>query len=243
MTARVVLTTAPGSLDGLEATLADVDVRIVRHPLLTFAPPASWTALDAALAASWDAIVLTSPRAADVLAARAPHLAPHRNVWAAGDASAAPLRARGWTVHAADGGTATQSAATSLALAMLAAGVRGRVLHVAGDPHRTELAERLRDGGCTVEAAIAYRSVPASDVELSAVLLRAHVLVVGSPLLVRALAAQGDDALGPAWVALGATTAETIRAAGLPLAAVADDPSAPGVALAIRRALHLTSLD
>jgi uroporphyrinogen-III synthase len=105
------------------------------------------------------------------------------------------------------------------------------------------LAERLRDGGCVVETVIAYRSVPVSDVELSAVLLRAHVLVVGSPHLVRSLAAQGDDALGPAWVALGVTTAEAIRAAGLPLAAVADDPSAPGVAAAIRRALHLTSLD
>lgn len=243
MTARIVITTAPRSLEGLEAALEGVDAQVVRHPLLAFAPPTAWTAFDAALAAPWDAIVLTSPRAAEVLAQRGARLSHHPSVWAAGEASAAPLRAHGWSVRAADGGTATQSAAMSLALAMLAAGVQGRVLHVAGEPHRTELAERLRDAGCTVDTVIAYRSVPASDVELSAVLLRAHVLVVGSPLLVRALAAQGDDALGPAWVALGATTAEAIRAAGLPLAAVADDPSAPSVAAAIRRAVHLTSLD
>jgi uroporphyrinogen-III synthase len=241
VTARVVVTTAPRSLEGLEAALEGVNARLVRHPLLDVAPPVSWAAFDAALAAPWDAIVLTSPRAAEVLAERGAHVSRHPSVWAAGAASAAPLRAHGWSVQSADGGTASQSAAMSLAIAMLGAGAHGRVLHVAGEPHRTELAERLRDGGCTVETVIAYRSVPVSDVELSAVLLRAHVLVVGSPLLVRALAAQGDAALGPAWVALGATTADAIRAAGLPLAAVADDPSAPGVALAIQRALHLTS--
>lgn len=243
MTVRVVITTAPRSLEGLEAALEGVDVHLVRHPLVEFAPPASWAALDAALAQPHDAIVLTSPRAAEVLAERGGHLAAHPSVWAAGEASAAPLRVRSWSVRAADGGTASQSAAMALAIAMLGAGVQGRVLHVAGEPHRTELAERLRDGGCVVETAIAYRSVPVSDVELTAVLLRAHVLVVGSPLLVRALAAQGDDALGPAWVALGATTADAIRAAGLPLAAVADDPSASGVAAAVRRAVSLTSLD
>lgn len=126
---------------------------------------------------------------------------------------------------------------------MLGAGVPGRVLIVTGDPRRPELAARLTDAGAEVTTVVVYRTRPVDDVELLAAIDRADLLVVGSPALVTALAAQGDEARMPGYVALGATTADACRAAGLPLAAVAAHPSVAGVAEAVRQAARSLSLE
>lgn len=243
MTTRVVVTTSPGSLRGLEAQLAGLDVTIHRHPLLEFLPPNDPAALDRALAVptKWSAIVVTSPRGSRVLAerwrgARPAELPP---TWSSGDATSRSLREIGLTVHEAPASDGPVSAGEALVAEMLSQPLASPVLYLAGDPHRPELPARLADAGVRVEVVHVYRSVPVSDVELFAALSRADLLVVGSPAVVASLATQGDDATLPAWIAIGATTAEAVRAARLPLMAIADAPTPDGVADAIRRTLQL----
>jgi uroporphyrinogen-III synthase len=242
VTIRVVISTGPEALPGLEAALpASFAVR--RHPLLVTLPAEDPEALARALAAGpWAAIACTSPRGAAPLAAAAPAIEGGA-LWAVGAGTARVLAAAGLAPQVAPGGDAETSAAAQLATAMLGAGVRGRVLVVAGDPHRPELAARLADAGVQVTTVVVYRTHPVDDVELLAALDRADVLVVGSPALVAALAAQGDEARMPGYVALGATTADACRIAGLPLAAVAAHPSVAGVAEAVRQAARSLSLE
>lgn len=244
MSVRVVLTTAADALAGLEAELPPPAWALRRHPLLAVLPPPDPAALPAALAAGgWRAVAVTSPRGARALSAHAALLPPALPVWAVGGGTARALAPLGGRVRVAPGGDAERSAAGDLAVALLGAGGAGPVLHVAGDPHRPELGARLADAGIPVVPVIAYRTRPVDDVELAAALRRADLLVVGSPSLVAALAAQGDEARLPGWVALGATTAAACRTAGLPLAAVADHPSVPGVAAAVRVAARHLSLE
>lgn len=245
MSIRVVVTTAGDSLPGLEALLPDPPFHVRRHPLLALLPPPDPAALPRALAdGKWSAIACTSPRAAAVLGpllAAGPADGPP--VWAVGPGTARALGAAGPRLRVPPTPEGTTGAAEGLAAAMLGAGVTGRVLFVAGDPHRPELPARLADAGIATETVIAYRQVPVADVELLAALSRADLLVVGSPALVGALAAQGDDARQAGCVALGPTTAEACRAAGLPLVAVAEPSSARGVADAVRRAARDLSLE
>jgi uroporphyrinogen-III synthase len=242
VTVRVVVTTAADALPGLEAVLpAAFAVR--RHPLLMTLPTHDPEALRRALGAGpWDAIACTSPRGATELAAVAPAVGGG-TVWAVGAGTARALEAAGLAPRVAPGGDADTSAAAQLAAAMLGAGVHGRALVVAGDPHRPELAARLTDAGVMVTTVVVYRTKPVDDVELLAALDRAQLLVIGSPTLVAALAAQGDEARLPGYVALGATTADACRTAGLPLVAVAAHPSVAGVADAVRQAARSLSLE
>lgn len=242
MTVRVVVTLAADALPGLEAALpAPFAVR--RHPLLMTLPADDPHTLSRALdAGPWDAIACSSPRGAAHLAAVGPRIGGGI-LWTVGVGTARALEAAGLVPHIAPGGDADTSAAAQLATAMLGAGVRGRVLVVAGDPHRPELAARLTDAGVAVTTVVVYRTRPADDVELLAALDRAQLLIVGSPSLISALAAQGDEARVPGYVALGATTADACRDAGLPLVAVAAHPSVPGVAEAVRQAARTLSLE
>ncbi len=244
MSIRVVVTTAGDSLPGLEGMLPRPPYAVRRQPLLETLPPPDAGALPRALAAGgWAAIACTSPRAAAVLG---PLLADGLTlppVWAVGPGTARALAAAGPRLHVAPARDDATSAAEGLAAAMLGAGVPGPVLFVAGDPHRPELTARLADAGVATETVIVYRSVPVADVELVAALARADLVVIGSPALVTVLAAQGDDARQVVYVALGPTTAEACRTAGLPLGAVAEPSSAQGVADAVRRAARDLSLD
>ncbi len=242
MTVRVVVTTAADALPGLESALP-APFMVRRHPLLMTFPGDDPDALARALqSARWDAIACTSPRGATQLAAVAA-MVGGGVLWAVGAGTARALERAGLAPRVAPGGDAETTAAAQLAAAMLGAGVRGRVLIVAGDPHRPELAARLTDAGIAVTTVVVYRTKPADDVELLAALDRAHLLVVGSPTLIAALAAQGDEARLPGYVALGATTADACRSAGLPLVAVAAHPSVAGVAEAVRQAARSLSLE
>jgi uroporphyrinogen-III synthase len=238
------VTLAPGALPGLEAALDGSGLRIRRQSLLQHETITPNIPLDAALSSEgWGAIVVTSPRAAAILAPRLQHATGTPTpLWAVGAGSAAPLRSAGWSVETGPGGSATEGAAEALAGAMVAAMVRGPVLFVAGDPHRPDLAARLADAGIAVTTVLAYRSTPVADVELLAALDRADLVLVASPALVAACAAQGEAALRPGYVAVGATTAHEARAHGLRPVAVADHPSLDAVADAVRRAARTLAL-
>ncbi len=244
MSARLLVTLAAGALPGLEDALTGSGFTIRRQPLLQHEPIAPNRPLhDAIAAGEWGAIVVTSPRAAAIVASVLPRESDVAvPLWAVGAATAAPLQVAGWRVCTGPGGSASAGAAEALAGAMLAAMVRGPVLFVAGDPHRPDLAARLADAGVSVTTVLAYRSVPVADVELLAALDRADLVVVASPALVAALAAQGDAAMRAGYVAIGATTAQQGRALGLVPVATADQPSVAAVADAVRRAARTLAL-
>lgn len=240
MTRRLLVTLSRGAIPGLEAALADLPLLVRRHPLLDVTPVAPAPSLAARLAGTaWGAVVVTSPRGATAL--RDAGVIPSAPVWCAGPRSAEPLAPLGWPLEIGDGGDPSRGAAQALVERMLGARVHGPVLLVTGDPHRPELPARLADAGIAVDTAVVYRTRPVADVELVAALSRADLLLLGSPALATALARQGDDALLPLYVALGASTAEAGRGAGLPVVEVADEPAPSAVADAVRRAArHLS---
>lgn len=244
MSGRLLVTMAPGALPGLEAALAGTGLIVRRHPLLIQAPIVPNPALDAAFEEGdrWGAVVVTSPRGAAILAMRLRGTSTWPPMWAVGEASARPLRDAGWSVNTGPGGNDTEGAAEALASAMVTAMVRGPVLFLAGDPHRPDLVARLADAGIEVTTIPVYRTEVVADVELLAALDRADLVLVASPALVAALAAQGEAALHPGYVAIGATTAAQGRAAGLPPVTVADHPSTDAVAAAVRRAARTLAL-
>jgi uroporphyrinogen-III synthase len=68
----VVVTASAGAFPGLVAALRKIPVTVEERPLMKFAPPADWAPFDAAIdrVAEYGAVVFTSPRAAESLAAR-----------------------------------------------------------------------------------------------------------------------------------------------------------------------------
>jgi uroporphyrinogen-III synthase len=126
-----------------------------------------------------------------------------------------------------------------------------RVLLPQGDIARPELAAGLRERGATVDAVIVYRTVPGAGVDALVAALQRHELdavTFASPsalaYLIERFTAQG---ISPqeyrslfedlALVAIGPTTATTLREAGLPVAALAEPHTAAGLAQAVVTAL------
>jgi len=72
MSGAIVLTSSEGSFPGLAEALRDRGLEVLERPLIRFARPDDWGPLDAALkrASSYQAIALTSPRAAESVVAR-----------------------------------------------------------------------------------------------------------------------------------------------------------------------------
>jgi uroporphyrinogen-III synthase len=243
---RRVAVTRPGErAAGLTAALEALGAEVLAAPAIAVAPPASYAALDAALAAAgrYDWLALTSAAAVDAVADRL-HAAgttlpdPPR-VAAVGRATAAAARARLGRVdlvpalHAADG----------LADALPAA--RGaRVLFPCADRARDALPSVLRARGATVDRVVAYRTVDAPPEALAAVAACAaagtlDAVVVASPSAAGALArACGGDAARLRAVCIGPTTADACRALGVPVAGVAAEPTDAALVAAV---VHLVT--
>ena len=236
--ARVVLTGARGTLDGLAPLLRRAGCEVREHPLLTFGPPPSWEALDLALGQRdrLAAIALTSPRSAEALLGRVRELgidpASLPPVWT-GLASAARLGALLPDVRTAPASAVPGSLAVQLAEAMLAARVGSPVLFPCGESHREELVVRLRAAGRRVDPVVVYRAVLVDEAAAAQVLTDGDVVVVTSPRVVELLARVAPAALRPALVTIGATTAAAADRAGWPPARIAADPSVGAVFSAI----------
>ncbi|MHB1434508.1 MAG: uroporphyrinogen-III synthase [Thermoplasmata archaeon] len=181
-----------------------------------------------------DGVILTSPAAVEsFLAPVLPHVWPSdwRRIryWASGPATARALRRRGGpraTVGAPDGAEGIFRA--------LARSPPLRLLYPRSDRAGPALARRLRRAGHRVVEVIAYRHRPAhraSDRDRRWA-RGADLIVVTSPSawegLRRALGPAGVEALRSSarWVALGPTTARSLRTAGLRVRVVAPGSSA-----------------
>jgi uroporphyrinogen-III synthase len=236
----VVLTASAGTFPGLAAALAEVSIQFVSRSLLSFEPPLDWAPLDNALARrrSFQAVALTSPRAAQAFAERLDACgltwdADAPAVWVVGSTTAEALQGRARVRTPDISPEPGETAGASLARAMLEAGVRGRVLFPCGDRRRDELAALLHSHGIQVDEVVCYRSVLATREQARAAVSGGTIVIVASPSVAALLAEACPGPPRPRLVAIGATTAEAAQAAGWLPAAVAVEPSAAAVAAAI----------
>ena len=238
----VVLLGAPGTLAGLDLALERIGLQLVTYPLLAFDEPTDWTPVDAAIRRLGDygCIAITSPRAATALAQRLRFhpVTPGRvpQVWATGQASAAPLRALGFDCQVTEGTSHLVGAAKQLAQAMIRARVGGPVLFACGDRHRPDLVDGLERTGLAVDKVICYSTNTAHPGPARQLLAEAGTVVITSPSAVEAM----RTALGPMpchvpVVTLGATTHAAAVDAGWPSVWTAEAPTPPAVAELIGR--------
>ncbi|MCX5794185.1 MAG: uroporphyrinogen-III synthase [Elusimicrobia bacterium] len=157
---RTILVTRPeGPAGPLADGLRALGARVWSVPVIRFAPPASWTRLDAALRdlGRYDAAVFASARAVESTFARARalglRLSPPPKVFAVGPATAGALRRRGWRAVAPRRHRAED-------LAAVAGRVRGqRIFLPRAQAGREVLPRLLRAQGAKVDAVAAYRTL------------------------------------------------------------------------------------
>jgi uroporphyrinogen-III synthase len=247
MTETVVVTASAGSFPGLVAALATFPVTVEERPLMHFAPPVDRAPFDAALdrITQYRALVLTSPRAAEYLAARVQErrmtwAGEQRGltIWAAGRQTAAALAGVLGPVRLPLGDHGRRlGSAKALARGMLAEKVIGPVLFPCGETHRDELPSELRRNGIAVDEVVCYRSILAKESEARVAASRGSVVVVASPRVAGLLARACPREARPELLAVGPTTAESARAAGWSPSAVASEPTARALASAVRSLL------
>lgn len=246
MRGKVVVTASRGTFPGLVEALRTLPVTVEEYPLISFAPPSEWRPVDSALQRwrEFEAVALTSPRAARAFSARAaerkvvPSDSPRPQIWAGGTATASAVgELLGPVQVPSDRAVGELGSAGALAGAMLAAGVTGPVLFACGDLRRDELPARLREHGIEVEEVVCYRSVLAAEGQARAAAERAQVLVVASPSVAGLLIRVCPPGVRPALLAVGPTTAAAAQAGGWPPAAVASHPSTEALTGCVRSLL------
>ncbi len=246
MPEAVVVTSAEGSFPGLIDALRAIPAVVEEHPLIAFEPPLDWGPMDEAVRdlARFDAVAVTSPRAAAALSQRVtaspastmPSALPP--VWAAGSGTAAALGEALAPVRTPSERSVRElGAAGALARAMLGAGVRGPVLFPCGDLRRDELPTRLRADGVEVREAVCYRSVLAGEFAARQAAERARILVVASPSVADLLVRACPEHDRPPLLAVGPTPAATARASGWVPAAVASAPTVDALVSGVRELL------
>jgi uroporphyrinogen-III synthase len=251
-----VLTRDPLDAAAYSALLVPLGLEVVAMPVTRTHPPADPSALGRALAdGRYDAIVVASPRAAHALArAAAEHAIELPEVWAVGAATKRALDIE----HVAAVAPADVVDGAGLARAVVAArSLAGkRVLVPRAEDGRDEPLEILRAAGAEVVAVVAYKTIAmapddpriARGVKL---LLGAGAAVtcVFAPSQVAALAEvvraymetplmpmeRGTELVFPAtlWCAIGETTGQALRDAGVDHVAVAATPTPEGMARAV----------
>jgi len=240
MPGTVVVTASAGTFPGLVEALRALPAAVEELPLMSFAPPLDWTPVDQALAEleRFEAIAITSPRAARAFAERLGGPREHPPVWAAGEGTALALGSGLGPVRTpSDDAAGTLGAAAALSRDMLEAGVRGPVLFPCGEIRRDELPARLRAEGIEVAEVVCYRSVLADEAAARNAAERARVLVVASPSVADLLARACPPGIRPALLAVGPTTAAAARASGWPPAAVARRPAVDALVAGVRSLL------
>jgi uroporphyrinogen-III synthase len=240
MPGTVVVTASAGTFPGLVAALRALPAAVEERPLVTFAPPLDWAPVDQAVAelGRYEAVAVTSPRAARAFAERAGELRDPPPVWAAGAGTAMSLGTGFGRIRAPEEDAVGRlGAAAALARAMLDAGVRGPVLFPCGEIRRDELPARLRAGGVEVSEVVCYRSVLAGEAAARNAAELARVLVVASPSVAGLLARACPPGSRPALLAVGPTTAAAARASGWPPAAVARRPAVDALVAGVRSLL------
>lgn len=238
---RVLVTRPREQAAELASALAEHGAESCVVPLLELAAPDAWAPVDAALDArdEYAGLVLASGNAVRAFAARARErgvsLAAARwRVCCVGPRTAEAAREAGLPVHLVPDRHAGVNLAAAIAQRPELA--QGRLLLPRAKDGRDELPDALRAAGAVLDVVSVYRTVPAA---IDAAELRRqlsagelHGLTFASPSAVRVFVEHLDaDARSAAdackVAAIGRTTAEALRVAGLRVDAVAE---AAGVA-------------
>lgn len=240
---RVVVITRPRPKSGgAAAALRKKGAHVVFAPLIRTVPPRSWKPLDAALKnlSRYDAVAFTSANAVDFFFLRCQKLLGRKPVSprilaAVGRATAIAVAAKGWACSVIP----EDARAAGLAKALRVP--RGsRVLIPRAERGLDTLPKSLRAAGARVTVVPAYRTV--ADKDGLRALRRALALgadavtfasgsavILGAPVL---------KISGAAAVAIGPTTAATLRTQGIVPAAIAKRPDPESFARAVVLALR-----
>ncbi len=245
---RIVVTRAPEQAREFSAELAALGAEVIPLPLLDFLPTENTAALDDAIRnlARFDWLIFTSQNAVTFFAGRSRELGLAREsisgrpqIAAVGPGTARAAGLVGYPVHH------VPAEARGLALAAeLRQEMRGkRVLLPRSDRARPELPAALREAGAEVTEVVAYRTSTSEEAhgETLEKVLRAEVDVItlASPSAFKRLRELAGIELlhrlaaRVAFAAIGPTTADAIRRAGLPVAIEAERPTSSGFAAAI----------
>lgn len=255
-----ILTREPDAAAPYAAALETLGLATIAMPVTKFDPANEDDRAKLATAAThldrFDAILIASPRAAEaLLAAMGGDVtglwgAGAPKVWAIGAASQAALARAGITAA-----VPAKADAAGLADAVIAGGLARRILLPRAEGGRDEGIAALEAAGATVEAITAYRTVPVA-VDDPVIADGLAALDRGSPALVALfapsqvtaleaiLASRGGLSLATLpcpLVAIGATTAAAITAAGATVAATAESPTPEGMAKAAAAVYPSTS--
>ncbi len=245
----MAVTRGKGGDDPLTARLRELGAHVLEIPAIAVAPPESWDDLDAALhdLEQYDWIAFASATAVDAVLTRiaALELSPPpvgTRLAAVGRATAHRLQER---LRAPD---LVPESATGAALAeAMSPQMRGRrVLVPRAADGRHELVDGLVAAGADVVAAACYRTVAApafAIAPLGEAILdgRIDAVTFASPSAVRSVVA-GLGARAAlldrcTLAAIGPTTAEALREAGLRVSVVPETSTAPDLADALARSL------
>ncbi len=159
---RIVVTRTREQASGLASALRELGAEVLEIPTIRVEPPASYAALDAALArlGEYHTLLVTSANTVRVLLSRKPPpwaLQPY--TVAIGPATASALRQSGLRVD-----LQPEPAVAESVVQALAPGAAGkRMLLARAAVARDVLPDALREAGAVVDVVEAYRTVPADE--------------------------------------------------------------------------------
>jgi uroporphyrinogen-III synthase len=218
----VAIVAAAGTLMDLESALQSSGIRTVRFEALRFTPCLSSVRRRDLRRARWDGVVVSSPRGLDLFLA--PVFGPARKgranpvAYVAGDSTATAAARLGYAVVRPSGAPGILGI-----VAAVPGGRRLRLLHPRSDVAGPKLARELRAAGHTVRDVVAFRTVPATHMSAATRrgILGCTVVVVSSPSALRSLrrhlgaVAFRELSARASFRALGETTAQSVRRAGV----------------------------
>lgn len=242
---RIVVTRAPAQAAELAGALESMGAEILLLPMVAFAPPDDWTAMDAALRAwtQFDWVLFTSQNAVRFLQGRATQLgatsqfaAANPKTAAVGPATAAAASAEGFRVDY----VSMEHSGAALARELRDALTGQSILLPRSDLADSRLPDALREFGARVTEVAAYRTVAPHSPDpaiLAAVRAgRADAILFSSASAFRNFAALlGAGELEKlsgrvAFAAIGPTTAAAMRGAGARVEIEAEESSVDALA-------------
>ncbi len=250
LSGRTIVITRPiGQSDALAAEIEAKGGRVLMFPLIRIAPPESWEACDRALAnlRTYDGILLTSVNGVEKFFGRAAAVRidraafEGRDIYAVGDKTRHAIERRGFSVASTPGKFSAAFLADSFAGKEL---LGKKFLFPCGNLGRDELGRGLEASGATVDAVVVYRTMGPDPLVSASLRLEIRKGGVDVVAFASPSAAQHFAEIMPAVefdavrdrtkvAVIGPTTAEAVRALGLPVDILAGEATSGSIAQAI----------